>query len=140
MPLPQANELAQRAAEEQCRRLLDERRRSGGIARQVRERLAADTRCVPDMEAVARELCMTTRTLRRRLFAGNTSFMELRDEVLQERARELLRASSLPVEQIGERLGYSEATCFINAFKRWTGQTPHAYRMLLRAQRRTDGS
>lgn len=134
LPLPQANELAQRAAEEQCRRLLDERRRYGGIARQVRERLAADARCVPCMEAVARQLCMTTRTLRRRLFAGNTSFMELRDEVLQDRAQEMLRASSLSVEQIADRLGYSEATCFINAFKRWTGQTPHAYRMLMRVE------
>lgn len=139
-PLPQANELMQRAAEEQCRRLLDERRVQTGTAARVRERLASDVQQVPDMESVARQLCMTTRTLRRRLSGDNTSFLELRDEVLLGRARELLRASSLSVDQIGERLGYSESTCFINAFKRWTGQTPHAYRLLMRAQRRDGGA
>ncbi|HJV72752.1 MAG TPA: AraC family transcriptional regulator [Noviherbaspirillum sp.] len=133
-PLPQANELAQRAAEEQCRRLLEVRRVQASIAERVRERLVSDVSQMPDMELVARQLCMTTRTLRRHLLAGNTSFMELRDKVLQDRAQELLCASKLSVEQIGERLGYSEATCFINAFKRWTGQTPHAYRLQKRAQ------
>lgn len=135
LPLPQANELAQRAAEEQCRRLIGERSAQAGIVAQVRERLAASAPRMPDMDTLADQLCMTTRTLRRRLLSENTSFIVLRDEVLLNMARELLATSCLSIEQIGERLGYAESTCFINAFKRWTGQTPHAYRLMMRAER-----
>jgi len=34
----------------------------------------------------------------------------------------------IAIEQVAQRLSYSEPICFINAFKRWTGTTPLAYR------------
>ena len=83
----------------------------------------------PDMGEVASDLYMTTRTLRRRLLDEGTSFAELRDEVRQTLAEELLSGPGLSVEQIAERLGYAEATSFVNAFKRWRGRTPHNYRL-----------
>ena len=49
--------------------------------------------------------------------------------VRQTLAEEWLSGSSLSVEHIAEMLGYAEATSFINAFKRWAGRTPHAYRL-----------
>lgn len=46
-------------------------------------------------------------------------------------AEEML--TPLSVDDIAIRLGYTEATPFIHAFKRWTGTTPAAHR---RAHRR----
>lgn len=133
LPLPQANSLAQQAAVEQCRRMLDARKARTLLAKQVRDRLAHNTAQTPSMETIASELCMTPRTLRRRLLDEKTTFAELRDEVRQALADEWLSGSDLSVEHIAEMLGYAEATSFINAFKRWTGCTPHAYRLRKRA-------
>jgi AraC-like DNA-binding protein len=41
----------------------------------------------------------------------------------------------MSIEQIAARLGYAEATSFINAFRRWSGQTPHAFRLASRRLR-----
>jgi AraC-like DNA-binding protein len=44
------------------------------------------------------------------------------------RAIELLRATSLSVEEIAARLGYDAPTSFFRAFKRATGRTPGSFR------------
>jgi AraC-like DNA-binding protein len=133
--MPLANELALHAAREQCRQLLDARRARSGLASKVRELLAARAAEMPDMDATARELCMTARTLRRRLFDEHTTYAELRDEVRQALAEEFLNGPRMSIEQIAARLGYAEATSFINAFRRWSGQTPHAFRLASRRLR-----
>ncbi len=48
--------------------------------------------------------------------------------VRMERAKDLLRNSTLPVTAIAGRAGYTEATHFIVAFRRATGLTPLRYR------------
>jgi LacI family transcriptional regulator len=48
--------------------------------------------------------------------------------VRMERAKDLLRNSTLPVMAIAERAGYTEAKHFIVAFRLATGQTPLRYR------------
>lgn len=128
-PMLQANELALSAAEKQCEVLLNRLVTRGGLAAKVRSFLAARTADMPTMERVADHLCVTTRTLRRRLQAETTTFAELRDEVRQALAEEYLLGLRLSVEQVAERLGYAEATSFINAFKHWHGVTPHQYRL-----------
>ena len=44
------------------------------------------------------------------------------------RAQELLRSSTLPVREIGQRLGLGNLPYFITLFKRITGSTPARYR------------
>lgn len=136
-PLSQSNELAQRAAEDQCRILLDRQRSRDGVAARVRTQLARHGAHMPGMEAVAGELCITPRTLRRWLLDEGTTFLTLRDEVRRALAEELLTGFACSVEQVAERLGYSEPTCFINAFKRWTGSTPLVYRKNVRVETRS---
>lgn len=127
--LPQANELAREAAEEQCRRILDSRSPRGGLAGKVRERIAARLSDGPTMREIAEGLHMIPRTLRRRLQDEGTTYAELRDEVRQALADEYLAGPRLSIDQIATRLGYAEATSFINAFRRWHGVTPHARRL-----------
>lgn len=128
-PLPQANEASRRMAEEQCHRLLAARKARTGLAERVRNRILQQPSQIPDMPAMAQELLMTPRTLRRRLLDEGTSYKALTDEVRETLAEELLSAAQLSVEQIAERLGYAEPASFIHAFKRWKGRPPHRYRL-----------
>ncbi|WP_067712518.1 AraC family transcriptional regulator [Nocardia yamanashiensis] len=132
-PLPQANEHTWTMCLTQCRELVSRRRARTGIAAEVRERLVprggADGFATPaGIDAVARDLAMSTRTLRRHLDAAGTSYRALLDEVRRALAEEMLTATPLSVSDVAIRLGYAEASTFIHAFKRWTGTTPSAFR------------
>ncbi|MTE11385.1 AraC family transcriptional regulator [Nocardia aurantiaca] len=132
-PLPQANEHTWAMCLAQCRDLVSRRRARTGIAAEVRERLVPrgglDGFAVPPgIDSVAKDLNMSTRTLRRHLDAAGTSYRQLLDEVRRALAEEMLTATPLSVSDVAIRLGYAEASTFIHAFKRWTGTTPSAYR------------
>ena len=127
-PLPQANEATARMCEAECQKLLARRRARSGISARVRDIILRSPAQAADMEVVASELCMTSRTLRRHLAGENTSFRALRDEVLMTLAEELIGTARMKLAEVAERLGYSEAASFIHAFKRWKGVTPGAAR------------
>jgi AraC-like DNA-binding protein len=78
------------------------------------------------MGAVADRLGVSERTLRRRLAGEGTSYQRLLDEVRASLADELIGTGRLSVEEIAVRLGYAEASSFIAAHRRWTGETPGA--------------
>jgi len=132
-PLPQANQPTWQMCVAQCHELIRRRTARTGIAAEVRERLLPGSGAMgvgtpPTIDAVARDLNMSARTLRRRLDEAGTSYRALLDEVRRALAEEMLTAAPLSVDDIAIRLGYAEATPFIHAFKRWTGLTPAAYR------------
>jgi AraC-like DNA-binding protein len=85
-------------------------------------------RSQPTADRVAAKLAISTRTLARRLSAEGTSFMQLLDEVRARLVKQYLRDDQLSLDVIAERLGFSESTAFIRAFKRWHGQTVTEYR------------
>jgi AraC-like DNA-binding protein len=125
-PLPQADERTARLCEEQCRELLDRRRVRARMSERVRQHLLRP-RGAAQMEGLAAELGMAPRTLHRHLAAEGTSFRQLLDEVRQALAEEML-AHRMTVDEVAERLGYSEASSFAHAFKRWKGISPRTYR------------
>ncbi|MGE8064169.1 AraC family transcriptional regulator [Pseudomonas sp. NPDC089569] len=122
-PLPGADTEVARQCEAQCLELL-KRLSGGGLSGQLRQRLVARPGQVPDMETVASELHITSRTLRRRLADEGTSFRELQDQVREALALQLL-ADGLTLEHVSDALGYGEPSCFIRAYRRWKGVTPH---------------
>ncbi|MFD3484764.1 AraC family transcriptional regulator [Streptomyces sp. NPDC058665] len=126
-PLPQANEWAWRNYENICRELLDRRRARAGVAGAVRDALLRRSGALSSLPEVARELGTSTRTLARRLDAEQSSFRVLADEVRQTLAEELL-GTDMTVQQVAHRLGYTEPSSFVRAFRRWTGHAPQAYR------------
>jgi AraC-like DNA-binding protein len=127
-PLPGANPQVARHCEEQCTALLAKRRERAGMAGQVRACLLSRPGCLPDMENIAQQLHLSSRTLRRRLLDEGTHFRVLLEEVRQALAEELLATGGLTLEEIAARLGYAEVSNFIHAFKRWRGLAPHQYR------------
>jgi AraC-like DNA-binding protein len=82
----------------------------------------------PDMESVADELGMSSRSLRRKLNELDTSFKEVLDDVRRHLAIDYLQNSTLSLEEISALLGYTEGTNFRRAFKLWTGHPPSHYR------------
>lgn len=128
-PLPQANEATARMCEAECQKLLARRRARSGTSARVRDIILRSPAQAADMEVVASELCMTSRTLRRHLAGENTSFRTLRDEVLMTLAEELIGTAHMKLAEVAERLGYSDAAAFSHAFKRWKGVTPGAARL-----------
>ncbi len=77
---------------------------------------------------VADRLALHRRTLSRHLHADGTGYRRLVDEGRFEIARQLLAHTGVPLGQIAAALGYSEASAFTRAFRRWSGQTPTAWR------------
>jgi AraC-like DNA-binding protein len=112
-----------RLCEEQCGKLLAERRARLGAAGLVRERLSHATGMMPSMAMVASDLQVSPRHLRRALTQEGTSFRRLNEEVRLAKAQELL-ARGTQVQQVAEALGYASSSSFVHAFKRWTPTTP----------------
>ena len=79
------------------------------------------------IDAVARVLGTSARTLQRRLSSEGTSFRDLVDEVRRSRAIALLDTGA-SVAELSLHLGYAEETTFYRAFRRWTGATPDSWR------------
>jgi AraC-like DNA-binding protein len=130
VPLPQANEQTAALALQHCRELLDRRRARTGVAGQVRNILIEHLTAPPDAAAIADTLHVSERTLRHRLAQEGTSYRALLDEVRERLAEELLVAQGLPVAEIANRLGYVEVSSFSQAFRRWKGIGPRAFRQL----------
>jgi AraC-like DNA-binding protein len=80
------------------------------------------------MFSVARALSINRRTLRRRLAAEGTSYDAVARAALAQRARTLLAVEQRTIRETALALGYSDASAFHRAFKRWTGTTPSACR------------
>lgn len=81
-----------------------------------------------DTERVAQLCGVSKRTLVRRLSELDTSLKTELDQLRMVRAKALLRENKQSVAQIGLNLGYTDASVFSRAFKRWTGSTPRAFR------------
>jgi AraC-like DNA-binding protein len=80
------------------------------------------------LEAVARQLGTSPRTLQRRLNRRGICFWALVEQSRFEIAGALLRDTELQVQEIATRLGYSTPGGFSRAFTRWAGCTPSDFR------------
>jgi AraC-like DNA-binding protein len=79
-------------------------------------------------DQVAAIFSMHTRTLNRRLRKFDIGFRDLVDEARFEIARQVLETSTMEMTQIATMLGYTDASAFTRAFRRWSGTTPTLWR------------
>jgi AraC-like DNA-binding protein len=95
------------------------------VRRVLARRIAGgDTR----IDAVAKELATTPRTLQRKLAAEGLSYQSLVELARKEAVEKYLSDRSLSIAEISYLLGYSEPSALHRAFKRWKGTTPQAFR------------
>jgi AraC-like DNA-binding protein len=111
-----------------CARLLEELKWQSGVSRRVYQELTLTPGRFPDIEAIASTLCMTSRTLRRKLKGEGTSYNNLLASIRHALAEDYLKTTLLSTEDIAAALGFSDAASFRHAFKKWTGITPADYR------------
>jgi LacI family transcriptional regulator len=85
------------------------------------------------VEALLREVNVSRSWLERKfqLDVGRSPGQEIRRQRL-ERARELLRSTSMPLAAIADACGFDYLSHFSTAFRRHYGQTPSQYRALAR--------
>ncbi len=123
-----ANPITAAQVSAQCAKLVEELRWHSGITRRVFQELTRTPGQFPAIEDIAESLCMTSRTLRRKLEAEGTSYSDLLNNVRKSLAIDYLGSTEMSAEDIAAALGFSEAVGFRHAFKRWTGTTPNEYR------------
>lgn len=85
-----------------------------------------------DIEQIAKELNLSRRTLQRHLQKSGSSFMELRDKVRFKHAMICLLEKHMSIESTADYLNFSDRTSFTNAFQRWSGCSPSAFRKIYR--------
>ena len=79
------------------------------------------------MDKVASDLAMSRQTLYRRLKEEEITFAEIHDDLRRRMAMEYLGGQKVTVNETAYLLGFSEASSFVRAFKRWTGLSPTAF-------------
>jgi AraC-like DNA-binding protein len=127
LPITTADPAAYRTALELCERQLVEREPGALLVQRVQRLLFAADGGVQAPSRIARSLGMAERTLKRKLAEQGTSYTDLLDRHRHTRALELLRTDAT-IEEVADRLGYSDAANFTRAFRRWTGKSPRALR------------
>lgn len=91
---------------------------------QVREMIMSQPGRPCTTENIARRLGISPRSLRQYLAAAGTSFSELRNGIRESFATLYLRDTSVSLESIAEKLGFSDQASFTRAYRSWTGRTP----------------
>jgi AraC-like DNA-binding protein len=126
--LVSADPAALRLAEDQCKRQLEAIASDAPVVEHVRRLVLRRDAGVRSFDELAAAVRISPRTLRRRLADARVSFSTLLDEARRERALLLLRSRDVSTKDVAERVGYANVANFMRAFRRWTGQTPAAYR------------
>lgn len=127
-PMSRSNPVTNAMAREACEQSLIEVSRAGSVAADIHRILIEQPGRFPDIDAVAAELSMNKRTLRRKLDTEQTSYRKILAEVRMHLAIEYLRKTVMTNEEIAARLGYSDAANFRHAFYRWTYKHPSDFR------------
>lgn len=127
-PLPAKNRELALVNDKILSRYLSSLRESDYVKR-VKKAIADDLPTgTPRREKIADALYLSVRSLHRKLAAQDTTYSRLLDGVRRELAEQYILDPTRSLNEIVFLLGFSEASAFTRAFKRWTGQTPKAYR------------
>ncbi len=120
---------ASRMASEQCEFELQKAlKEQGDISLAVANMLRMMPAPLPSLEAMAERFCVSSRTLKRRLADKDTSYREIVEAVLKDRAIQLLRYTKQSVSEIAYELGYADLSNFSRAFRKWTGKSASEFR------------
>jgi len=111
-----------------CDELLNDLKSRIGVAGEIRALLLRNITDPPTLAAIAKLLEVSDRSLRRQLREQGISFRGLLDELRMQIALKYLRTTRLANEDIALALGFSDATNFRRAFRRWTNKSPSEIR------------
>lgn len=130
LPITTFNSRLRDYFDEECRRLVGKLGGGASIVAQVRKQLiGAMDGSDSSIEAVAKRLGMSERSLQRRLADENTRYNDLLAEVRAEFAKRYLTRGTVSASEVAYLVGFTEPPAFFKAFKRWTGMTPREFQL-----------
>lgn len=125
-PRPEADSIRLDAAEARCRDLINSARRSARLADWTSMMLEAGS-SQPSIQELAELAGMSVRTLRRHLEREGHAFRDISLAARMRRAESAL-LRGLPVGEVTQLCGYSDASNFSRAFRRRFGHPPSSTR------------
>ncbi len=84
------------------------------------------------IEAVAAEMEMSVRSLRRHLAEEGTTFRQILQAHRQTAIEAILKTHPARLSDLASRMSYSDSAVLSRAFKNWTGMSPSAYARMKR--------
>jgi AraC-like DNA-binding protein len=96
------------------------------VRRLITEELASGTL---SKQGVAEKMHMSARNLQLKLAEKETTFQDTLDTTRQNLASGYIEQSHLAITEIAYLLGFSDASNFTRAFRRWHGVSPRDYRV-----------
>jgi AraC-like DNA-binding protein len=129
LPVEGADIKLRQVLELMCQRVLGPAPEMQDLVRKVRELILDKLPTgLANIDVVAEELNVSSKTLERRLAERGESFSGLLDGARYEAAKHYLEATDMRISQIAYMAGYTEPSALVRAFKRWTGRTPLQFR------------
>lgn len=83
---------------------------------------------LPSMELISQFFGVSVSTLKRHLAAEKTSYHEITERWRFMKGIMLLTETNLKIKEISDCLYYANSANFIQAFRRWSGQSPKEFR------------
>ena len=80
-------------------------------------------------QPIAQLMCMSERTLSRRLKELGTNFQKVKEDIIIEITKTALAQTQATISDIAIELGFSEVSVLTRAFKKSTGLSPKQYRV-----------
>ncbi|MDC5803507.1 AraC family transcriptional regulator [Vibrio europaeus] len=127
-PLPSANTMTLQMCLKSCDEMLAKVSSTPSLKEKITQMFVESPGSYPSIEVLSAELGMSSRTLRRHLKAEQTSYQQLLDHVRFQLAKHYLASTGLNIEEISERVGFSDSANFRHAFRRWSGYSPKQFR------------
>ncbi|QRN53837.1 AraC family transcriptional regulator [Dyella caseinilytica] len=131
IPLADASPSTYRHIKSQCERERARLRRSDDLVVRITDLLQRREGDYPGIEEAAAVLCMSSRTLKRKLQRLSLNYRCLVDDARKDAVLREVLNPTLRFDEIAVRMGYSDPANLTRAFRRWMGESPSQYRMRL---------
>lgn len=126
--VPNANPITVKLCVQSCESMLAVLESSTTLEDQVKAYLLQNPGDFPDSEKAAAHFGLSVRSMSRKLSALGCSYQGILNETRKSLSLQYLQRTSMTVEEIASLTGFSDASNFRKAFKRWTGSNPNYYR------------
>lgn len=104
-------------------------RQPSTISEAIKQLIGADIQSgMPSFSDVADRLHLSESSLRRKLLKEQTSFQIIKDQVRCDLAMAFLEDKDNKINDVADKLGFTEPSSFVRSFRNWTGMTPKSYR------------
>jgi AraC-like DNA-binding protein len=128
IPLPGASPDLAQQNDQIVREYLEKRGKQDVINRVRLEIVSNLSSGTVSSQGVAMKLHMSPRTMQSKLSQKDTNFQEILDNTRRELAGAYMDQSHLAITEIAYLLGFTDASNFTRAFRRWHGVSPRDYR------------